>query len=263
MLLDAGEISYDYLPITGNSDFIELARDSLFGPVAQSLAGKIASVQTVSGTGANHIGARFLLDHLPARTSPTRPRRVWISDPTWTNHSSIWEIVAMGNPDFEQATYKYYNPTKSALDFEGMIEGLEADATEGDILLLHACAHNPTGLDPSREQWLAIAELCQRKGLFPFFDSAYQGFASGDLDLDAWAMREFATRGMEMCVAQSFSKSFGMYGQRVGAFHLVCSTVESATNSFTQLADIQRSEISTPPAYGQSSNLALTHSYPG
>ena len=250
MLFESSSISYDYLPITGNGEFVKAARQTVFGPLTEKLQGRIASVQTVSGTGANHVGARFLVDNLPAVPSSQRPRKVWISDPTWGNHHLIWKMVSEESKPVDEATYKYYNPSTRTLDFEGMIADLEEGAVEGDVLLLHACAHNPTGLDPSNEQWLSIAALCKRKGLFPFFDSAYQGFASGDLDLDAWALRQFASMGMEICVAQSFSKSLGMYGQRAGAFHLVCHDPESAKNSLSQLATIQRAEISTPPAFG-------------
>lgn len=127
---------------------------------------------------------------------------------------------------------------------------LEDEAEKGDVILLHACAHNPTGIDPTRAQWLEIAGLCERKGLFPFFDSAYQGFASGDLSNDAWPIRAFAARGMEICVAQSFSKNLGLYGQRVGAFHLVCRNADAAMRARSQIVELQRGEISTPPAYG-------------
>lgn len=127
---------------------------------------------------------------------------------------------------------------------------LEAHAVAGDVVLLHACVHNPTGIDPTRAQWLRIADLCESRSLFPFFDSAYQGFASGDLDNDAWPIREFAKRGMELCVAQSFSKNLGLYGQRTGAFHLVCRNAEATVCTRSQVVELQRGEISTPPSYG-------------
>lgn len=130
------------------------------------------------------------------------------------------------------------------------MQKLESEAEKGDVILLHACAHNPTGIDPTRDQWSEIASLCKRKGIFPFFDAAYQGFASGDLDNDAWAVREFASRGMEICVAQSFSKNLGLYGQRVGAFHVVCSNPDAAKKVASQIVELQRGEFSTPPAYG-------------
>lgn len=131
---------------------------------------------------------------------------------------------------------------------------LEAEAQQGDVILLHACAHNPTGLDPNKEQWKAIADLCERKKIFPFFDSAYQGFASGSLEEDAWAVRYFLNEkpGMEMCVAQSFSKNFGLYGQRVGAFHYVLPQGSESLRDtvVVNLCHLIRGEYSMGPTAG-------------
>ncbi|EEP76182.1 hypothetical protein UREG_01031 [Uncinocarpus reesii 1704] len=209
-ILDDPTFDHEYLPIAGYAPFIALARDLVFGADSPLDTAQIASLQTVSGTGANHIGARFLADFLPPLVHGKK-RKVWISDPTWVNHHLIWELVSSGTTGspVERRTYPYYHAPTRSLDFEGMMAVLEKDATRGDVVLLHACAHNPTGIDPTRAQWLKIADLCERKGLFPFFDSAYQGFASGDLNNDAYAIREFASRGMELCVAQSFSKNLG------------------------------------------------------
>lgn len=128
------------------------------------------------------------------------------------------------------------------------------DALNGSIILLHACAHNPTGVDPTREQWKELAQIIRSKKHFPFFDCAYQGFASGNLGNDAWAIRYFIEQGFEMCIAQSFAKNFGLYGERAGAFHFVTGPGPDATNTIgriaSQLAILQRSEISNPPAYG-------------
>ena len=129
-----------------------------------------------------------------------------------------------------------------------------SSAPEGSIILLHACAHNPTGVDPTREQWKELSQLIREKKHFPFFDCAYQGFASGDLENDAWAVRYFVDQGFELCIAQSFAKNFGLYGERAGAFHFVTGSGADATNTIarigSQLAILQRSEISNPPAYG-------------
>ncbi|KAH0555804.1 Aspartate aminotransferase, cytoplasmic, partial [Trichoglossum hirsutum] len=134
-----------------------------------------------------------------------------------------------------------------------MLSGLRS-APEGSIILLHACAHNPTGVDPTREQWKEIAEVVRARRHFPFFDCAYQGFASGDLNNDAWAVRYFISEGFELCVAQSFAKNFGLYGQRAGCFHFVAPPSADAQDTIkrisSQLAILQRSEISNPPAYG-------------
>lgn len=127
-------------------------------------------------------------------------------------------------------------------------------APSGSIIVLHACAHNPTGVDPTQDQWKQIATVIRERGHFPFFDCAYQGFASGDLARDAWAIQYFISLGFETCVAQSFAKNFGLYGERAGAFHFVSAPSPQATNNTThiasQLAILQRSEISNPPAYG-------------
>jgi aspartate aminotransferase, cytoplasmic len=134
-----------------------------------------------------------------------------------------------------------------------MLTALRA-APERSIIVLHACAHNPTGVDPTPDQWTQIATVIREHRLFPFFDCAYQGFASGNLAQDAWAVRHFAEQGFEMCVAQSFAKNFGLYGERAGSFHFVAApatdAVKTASHIASQLAIFQRSEISNPPAYG-------------
>ncbi|KAF5865283.1 hypothetical protein ETB97_004491 [Aspergillus alliaceus] len=218
LLADDNLFRHEYTAIEGDIPFLELARDLMFGFDAKdtsektkSTKGRIGSVQAVAGTGANHLGAVFL-SHL------MKPKNVWLSNPSWANHLTIWELAGV-----PRKTYPYYKAATRSFDYEGMMATLEAEAQQGDVILLHACAHNPTGLDPNKEQWKAIADLCERKKLFPFFDSAYQGFASGSADEDAWAVRYFLNEkpSMEMCVAQSFSKNFGLYGQRVGAFHYV------------------------------------------
>ncbi|RAK74751.1 putative aspartate transaminase [Aspergillus fijiensis CBS 313.89] len=218
LLAEDNLFRHEYTAIEGDIPFLELARDLMFGFDAKQATeqqtaqkGRIGSVQAVAGTGANHLGALFLAHKM-------KPRTVWLSDPSWANHLTIWELAGV-----PRRTYPYYKADTRSFDFEGMMATLEASAQAGDVILLHACAHNPTGLDPNREQWKAIADLCERKQIFPFFDSAYQGFASGSADEDAWAVRYFLNEKphLEMCVAQSFSKNFGLYGQRVGAFHYV------------------------------------------
>ena len=117
-------------------------------------------MHTIAGTGANSLGARFLKETI-------KPSAVWLSDPTWVNHPNIWEVAGV-----EVKTYPYWNASKRGLDFEKLVDKLETEAARGDVIVLHACAHNPTGVDPTKEQWKTIAELCKKKGLFPFFDSA-------------------------------------------------------------------------------------------
>lgn len=203
---------------------------------------KVASFQTISGTGAVHLGALFLSKFHPNQQRPT----VYLSDPTWANHNQIFTNVGLSI-----AKYPYFSAQTKGLDIEGMLSALES-AASGSIIVLHACAHNPTGVDPTPEQWKRIAEVIRAKAHFPFFDTAYQGFASGDLARDAWAIRYFVEQGFETCVAQSFAKNFGLYGERAGAFHFISppGQASSIPNIASQLAILQRSEISNPPAYG-------------
>lgn len=204
---------------------------------------RVTSVQTISGTGACHLGALFISKFYPQKTP------VYLSNPTWANHNQI-----LTNVHLSVATYPYFSKSTKGLDFEGMKSALES-APNHSVIILHACAHNPTGVDPTQEQWKAIASLMKKKSHFPFFDCAYQGFASGNLAQDAWAVRYFISQGFELCIAQSFAKNFGLYGERAGCFHFVASASPSAASDSTkriasQLAILQRSEISNPPAYG-------------
>ena len=205
---------------------------------------QVVSFQTISGTGAVHLGALFLARFYPRSSS----QAVYFSSPTWANHNQIFSNVQL-----PIETYPYFSASTKGLDFHGMLAAIES-ARPGSIILLHACAHNPTGVDPTREQWKEIARLITEKKHFPFFDCAYQGFASGNLESDAWAVRYFLEQGFEMCVAQSFAKNFGLYGERAGAFHFVTGPGPDASNTIqriaSQLAILQRSEISNPPAYG-------------
>ena len=203
---------------------------------------RVTSMQTISGTGAVHLGGLFISRFY--RPTPT----IYLSNPTWANHNQIFSNVQL-----KIAQYPYFDKSTKGLDFKGMTKALK-DAPERSVILLHACAHNPTGVDPTREQWKEIAEIMKAKKQFPFFDCAYQGFASGDLDQDAWAVRYFIQQGFELCIAQSFAKNFGLYGERAGCFHFVTSPGSDAQNTVkriaSQLAILQRSEISNPPAYG-------------
>ena len=203
---------------------------------------RVTSMQTISGTGAVHLGGLFISRFY--KPTPT----IYLSNPTWANHNQIFSNVQL-----KTAQYPYFDKSTKGLDFKGMTKALK-DAPERSVILLHACAHNPTGVDPTREQWKEIAEIMKAKKQFPFFDCAYQGFASGDLDQDAWAVRYFIQQGFELCIAQSFAKNFGLYGERAGCFHFVTSPGSDAQNTVkriaSQLAILQRSEISNPPAYG-------------
>jgi aspartate aminotransferase len=174
--------------------------------------------------------------------------KVYLSNPTWANHHQLFGNVGLGIEN-----YPYWDPSTRGLDIKGLLKTLE-EAPEHSIVLLHACAHNPTGVDPTQEQWKQIAEVVKKRKHFPFFDTAYQGFASGDLAKDGWAIRYFVDQGFELVVAQSYAKNFGLYGQRAGCFHYVAAPGADAKDTTTrvasQLAILQRSEISNPPIYG-------------
>ncbi|AEO55624.1 hypothetical protein MYCTH_2314321 [Thermothelomyces thermophilus ATCC 42464] len=240
------EANHEYLPIAGLASLTSKAAELLLGQSAPAIAEKrTASVQTISGTGAVHLGALFLAKFYKVQGAN---RTVYVSNPTWANHHQIFTNVGL-----PIATYPYFNKNTKGLDIDGMKAALE-QAPDGSIILLHACAHNPTGVDPTPEQWREIALLMKAKRHFPFFDTAYQGFASGDLDRDASAIRLFVEEGFELVIAQSFAKNFGLYGERAGCFHYVASPSADAASVTTrvasQLAILQRSEISNPPIYG-------------
>lgn len=237
------DLNHEYLPIAGLAPFISKAAETILGASSPALAEKrVSSVQTISGTGAVHLGALFLAKFYRGN------KTVYLSDPTWANHHQIFANVGLPTQ-----SYPYFDKTTKGLDFDGLKAALDA-APDRSIVLLHACAHNPTGVDPTEGQWRDIAALLRRKNHFPFFDCAYQGFASGDLDRDAGALRYFIEQGFELLVAQSFAKNFGLYGERAGCFHFVTApaadAAATATRVASQLAILQRSEISNPPIYG-------------
>ena len=150
---------YEYLPITRHAPFHDAARDLVFGPLGKEVE-RVVSVHTIAGTGANDLGARFLKKAL-------NPGSVWLPDPTWVNHDNIWSSAGV-----KTKHYPYWDGSSKSLAFEDMKRSLETDAKPNDVVVLHACAHNPTGVDPKRAQWKEIADVCERRGLFPFFDCA-------------------------------------------------------------------------------------------
>ncbi|KAG6878686.1 hypothetical protein C0993_011501 [Termitomyces sp. T159_Od127] len=240
-ILKDTSLDHEYLPITGLGSFTSAAAKLILGTASPGIQeNRVVSVQTISGTGANHLGALFLSRFYKWNGSP----KVYLSKPTWANHQAIFKNVGI-----EPVDYPYYDPKTIGLDFNGFIGALQNAPTKS-VFLLHACAHNPTGVDPTEEQWKAIADVMLAKKHYAFFDCAYQGFASGDLDRDAWAVRHFVERGVALLVCQSFAKNAGLYGERVGALHVVSSTKEAADRVRSQLSVLQRSEISNPPTYG-------------
>ncbi|KAJ5635121.1 uncharacterized protein N7484_008434 [Penicillium longicatenatum] len=236
-------LNHEYLSIGGLPDLTAAAQKLIVGADSPAIKEKrICTLQTISGTGAVHLGGLFL-----AKFHPQKPT-VYLSNPTWANHHQIFSNVGLNI-----ATYPYFSTQTKGLDFNGMMQSIQ-NAPNGSVILLHACAHNPTGVDPTQDQWREIAAAMRARSQFPFFDTAYQGFASGDLNRDAWSIRYFIEQGFELCVAQSFAKNFGLYGERTGAFHFVSAPGADASTATahvaSQLAILQRSEISNPPAYG-------------
>jgi len=238
IMLASKDIDKEYLPIDGLASFNKASARLLFsGEVADKLGSRLASIQTLSGTGSLRIAGDFIRRFLPNST-------IYISDPTWPNHQNIFN--AAGVP---HKSYRYYDRKSNKLDFEGMTSDIK-NAPEGSIILLHACAHNPTGMDPTMDQWSQIADIIQAKKHVTLFDCAYQGFATGDLYQDARAIRLFVEKGMEMFCCQSFAKNCGLYGERIGALHVVTKSDQAAKAVLSQLKAIARATYSNPPLHG-------------
>jgi aspartate aminotransferase len=228
----------EYLPIEGDVEFIRMALAFAYGK-DQDL-NRIAGVQSLSGTGACRIGGQFLA--LFYRGNPC----IYIPNPTWGNHWKIFDGCGL-----QTRPYRYYDPSRNALDIQGLLEDIE-QAPDESIILLHACAHNPTGCDPSRDQWEKIADVVKSKKHLCFFDSAYQGFASGDAEQDAWALRFFVEQNVPIVLAQSFAKNFGLYGERCGTMSVICANAEEKEVLLSQLRCIIRPLYSSPPRHGSS-----------
>lgn len=224
-----------YLGIDGLSDYRQDVHRLLFG--RQITPARATVVQTPGGTGGLRVAADFLASQFPQS-------RIWISSPTWANHAAIFQAAHV-----PVEMYRYLNAEKTGLDFDGMIADLRTGPSPGDAVLLHACCHNPTGVDPSREQWRQIAMLLSERELLPFIDFAYQGFGEG-LEQDAEGLRTLLSKCPEALIASSFSKNFGLYSERVGAAALVAAEEDAATAAQSQLKRVVRSNYSNPPRHG-------------
>lgn len=229
----------EYAGITGVPDFTKAAAVLAYGQDSAALKeGRVAITQSISGTGALRIGGAFLQRFFPGDKS------IYIPTPSWANHKAVFSDCGL-----EVKQYRYYNKDTIGLDFDGMVEDIKK-MPKGSMVLLHACAHNPTGVDPTEQQWQAISDAMKEGGHFPFFDMAYQGFASGDTDKDAFALRHFLKEGHQVCLAQSFAKNMGLYGERVGAFSIVCGSQEEKTRVDSQIKILVRPLYSNPPVHG-------------
>jgi aromatic-amino-acid transaminase len=237
------EKTKSYLTIEGTAEYGLAVQKLLFGESSDIVAnqrGKTA--QAPGGTGALRVAGEFIKRQLGAP-------KIWISNPTWANHNGVFTAAGL-----ETAQYGYYNADTKDKDFSNMVADLEK-AESGDIVLLHGCCHNPTGIDPTADEWETLAKLAAEKGLVALFDFAYQGFAKG-VEEDAAGLRTFAKYNKEILVASSFSKNFGLYNERVGAFTLVAESSDVAQTAFSQVKSIIRSIYSNPPAHG---SAVVTH----
>ncbi|KMU88855.1 aspartate aminotransferase [Coccidioides immitis H538.4] len=233
------KLDKEYAGITGVPSFTKAAAELAFGADSAAVKeGRIAITQSISGTGALRIAAAFLERFYP------HAKTVYIPNPSWANHAAVFKDSGL-----KVEKYRYYNKDTIGLDFEGLIADLKA-APAQSIILLHACAHNPTGIDPTQEQWLQVSEVMKQKGHFAFFDMAYQGFASGDINRDAFALRHFVSQGQPVVLAQSFAKNMGLYGERVGAFSVVCESAEEKQRVDSQIKILVRPMYSNPPIHG-------------
>ena len=221
-------------------------RGLVFGNDSEAVAsGRVATVQSLGGTGGLKVGADFLRRLNPAA-------KTLLSDPSWGNHRALFT-----NAGFVVETYPYYDAATRDIRFDAMLAALRA-AAPGTVVVLHACCHNPTGYDITTAQWEQVAAACQQTGLVPFLDMAYQGFGLG-IQQDGQAVRSFLATGMSFLVSTSFSKSFSLYGERAGALSVVCGSKDEAARVLSQLKIVIRSNYSTPPTFGaQVVSLVLT-----
>ena len=226
-----------YLPIDGIAAYDKAVQGLVFGADSEPVkAGRIATVQALGGTGGLKVGADLLKRMNPNAT-------VLISDPSWENHRALFESAG-----FSVAQYPYYDATRRGIDFDAMLASLNA-AAAGTIVVLHACCHNPTGYDITLAQWGQVVEAVKARGLVPFLDMAYQGFGHG-IQEDGAAVDLFLQAGLDFFVATSFSKSFSLYGERVGALSVVCGTKDDAARVLSQLKRVIRTNYSNPPTHG-------------
>jgi len=236
--ITAAKLDHEYAGIDGLPEYVALSLKFAYGSDPKVLA-RIAAVQSLSGTGACRLAGEFFSRFLGAGT------KVYMPNPTWPNH-----IPIMKNAGCEPAQYTYYHAASCSYDHAGCMQSVN-DAPKGSVFLMHACAHNPTGCDPSKQQWGELSAAMKARQHVVFFDSAYQGFASGDAEQDAYALRKFVEDGHEtILLAQSFAKNFGLYGERIGTLSVVCKDVEEKLRVDSQLKLLVRPMYSNPPVYG-------------
>lgn len=240
MLQEVGKtIDKEYTNIDGPPDLKIVTQQLVFGRGEAMISGRIASVQCLSGTGSLRVAAEFIKTHMEPEA-----HTIWVSNPTWGNHHTIFKRAGLAVNE-----YPYYKASTRGFDFTGMMTALKS-VPRGAVVLLHACAHNPTGVDPTEDQWKAIACIMRQRELVPLVDSAYQGYASGSLEKDAFAVRLFVSMGFEFFLCQSFAKNLGLYGERIGMLHVVCENAPESRAVLSQLKAVIRPMYSSPPVHG-------------
>ena len=233
----AKEAPRAYIPIEGPNPYNSAVQNLLFGKDSALIqAGRVVTAECLGGTGALRVGGDFV-----KRLEPNSPAA--ISSPSWENHRGIFEAAG-----YTVLDYTYFDPKTRGVDFDGMVKSLESFPAK-TLVILHACCHNPTGADLTKDQWKTIISICQQKQLIPFLDIAYQGFADS-IEEDGAAVRMFADSGMSFFVSSSFSKSFSLYGERVGALSIVTQSKEESARVLSQLKRVIRTNYSNPPTHG-------------
>ncbi len=231
------EKTKNYTPIEGTGEFSRAVQGLLFGEDHEIIGtSRAATVQSPGGTGALRIAADFVHKLFPGT-------RVWISDPSWANHPKVFEAAGI-----KVGTYAYFDDTRNELDLDAMLASLN-ELSAGEVVLLHGCCHNPTGVDPDPEEWKRIGDVVQDRGLIPLVDFAYQGMGDG-IDADGVGLRELCRPGVELFVASSFSKNFGLYNERVGALTIIGGSAEAAAAALSHAKICIRTNYSNPPAHG-------------
>lgn len=235
------KLNNEYAPIAGEADFVKHAVTLAYGAESAPLKeNRVAALQSLSGTGALRLIGAFIARFSTPGKLPT----VYVPNPTWGNHLTIFNDSGL-----KTSAYRYYKPATKGLDLEGLLEDVKA-APEGSVFVFHACAHNPTGVDPSESQWAMISEAVKARRHFVILDSAYQGFASGDPVRDTFALRQLVKDGHQIAVCQSFAKNFGLYGQRVGAVSVITDSPAEKEKVESQLKVLARAMYSSPPIAG-------------
>lgn len=228
---------HGYLPIDGLPAYDKAVQSLVFGAESPAVKdGRIVTIQALGGTGGLKVGADFL-----RRAAPKA--EVWVSDPSWENHRALFEDAG-----FKVNAYPYYDAATHGVNFAGMLDTL-GKIPSGSIVVLHACCHNPTGVDLTADQWTQVIAAVKQRDLVPFLDIAYQGFGSG-IDTDGLAVRRFTEAGLPVLVSNSFSKSFSLYGERVGALSVVTQSAEEAARVLSQIKRLVRTNYSNPPSHG-------------